>query len=311
MSKEIALDLRRYDTSEKLGSLIFDTASLAIEASETDMPRVNPHFFVKKPEGRVIAPGRDKRDVLEMFVDGDPATEAAKEIRRLLLEDKGNFAYVWISPPGHWPEARVEVGARKTKRNGEIEYLKCYGISTSLSAEECLAVGQLLVSISPRGINFPETPDELRGIVMKLGIPDGVDPFEYLSGIIELPEKDRFPSILDGTADKNKMNVVKAAVVATEPVRSNPSVIYSNPIGYGAYIENRMKHGGYEMNPNKFGCGASNNEIVSSLSPYYQTGTKEPLFSSTESWHSGICRICHAPTLVGPCSICSICEKQF
>lgn len=40
-------------------------------------------------------------------------------------------------------------------------------------------------------------------------------------------------------------------------------------------------------------------------------GLREITTSSVEGWHDGTCRICNAHTLVGPCSICSICEKKF
>ncbi len=275
MLKEIALDLKRYSTPERLGSLVQDTASLAIEASTNDkLPRVNPHFYVKRGEDYVIAPGRDKRDVINMFAEGDPATTAAKEIRNMLLNDKGNFAYVWISPSGEWPESRVEIGAKKTKRNGEVEYLKCYGISTSLSPEACLETAQLLVSISEKNHIYPQSPDDLKSLAIKIQIPEGIDPFEYLSKLINFPEQNRWSSILTSVADKNKAKAMKAAVIATESVRLNPHVIYSSPIEWGAYIETRMKYEGFGMDPERFGCGGSNITSTSSNGiSYTETNT--------------------------------------
>lgn len=309
MSREIALDLSRYNTVERLGSLVEDTASLAIEAStDKDLPRVNPHFYVKRGEDYVIAPGRDKRDVSNMFAEGFPATVAALEIRKKLLIEK-DFTYVWISPEGKYPESRIEVGSKKTKRNGEIEYLKCYGISTTLSREKCLELGQLLVSISKKDSPFPISPEELESLPIQVQVPKDQDPFEYLSKIIELPEANRWPSILTKEADKNKSKAVKVASSVTKAIRDNPTVVCSNPIGYGAYIETQMMHQGFGMDPEKFGCGVSNNNIRSSSAPNQEAFTMKA--SVIEGWHSGTCRVCQTPTWVGPCNICKPCEAKF
>ncbi len=269
MSKEIALDLRKYTDEIRLSSLPADTASLAIEASETGIPRVNPTYLIKRDDNHVIPPGRDKRDVLEMF-GGD---EAGKKIREMLLSDNQNNAYVWISSSGPWPETRIQVGAKKTTVSERFEYFKRYDISTTLSPDRCLALGQLLISMSNDNIEFPQNTDELRKLIIKLTVPQGVDPFEHLSEIIDLPESKSWESILTGQADKNKAKALKAAVVATEPVRQNPHVIYSNPIMFGAYVENQMARLGFEMNPKKFGCGISNNDVqsgyYSTISEYY------------------------------------------
>lgn len=295
MFKEIALDLRRYDTPEKLGSLVFDTASLAIEASdEAGIPRVNPHYFIKRGENYVGAPGKDKRDVADMFVPGDLGTKAAKEIRRRLIEDTSNFAYVWISAQDPWPEARIEIGAKKLTKSKRFDYIKAYGISTTLSPEGCLKLGQFLVSISPKDYEFPTSTKELRSQVIKLSVPEGQDPFEFLSKIIDLPEKNIFQSILDGSADKNKAGAIKAAVIATEPVRSNPQVIYLNPFVYGAYVEDRMEYLGFEMNPTKFGCGASNKSALdSTTTTANEYGFNTP--TSTEGKFVKNCGSCGKP----------------
>jgi len=51
------------------------------------------------------------------------------------------------------------------------------------------------------------------------------------------------------------------------------------------------------------GCTASN----SSTSIDSVTGPR----NMAEGWHDGTCRICHSQTLVGPCSICSICAERL
>lgn len=305
MSKEIALDLRRYTTREKLSSLPFDTASLAIEAATSDIPRVNPHFFVKTHDGQVIAPGRDKRDVELMFDPNDPAAGPAKEIINHLKKDRENFAYVWISAPGPWPEARLEIGAKKRTKSGRADYIKAYGISTSLDEDSCLRLGQLLVSISPEEAEFPISSSELRSMLVKLDIPSDRDPFEYLSTLIDLPEKNIFESILDGSADKNKAKALKAAVKSTKPVLEHPEVIYSSPISYGAYIETRMGMEGFEMDPARFGCGASNKEFstASGASEYNSTRT-----DSREAL--GSCQNCHTTTGVA-CGWCKMCWEAI
>jgi len=311
MSTEIALDLRRYNTPEKLGSLINDTASLSIEASETGLPRVNPSYFVKRGENYAIVPGKDKRDVMKMFVIDDPATDAAKKIRELLLEDGQNDAYVWISPSNPWPETRIQVGAKKTTKSERFEYLKRYDISTTLSPEQCLYLGQMLVSMSTVEMEFPKKPDDLRNVIIKLRIPSDRDPFEYLSTLIELPEKDRWQSILDGSADKNKAKAVKAATIATELIRLNPHIIYTAPVEYGAYVETRMRQEGCGMDPAKFGCGASNTSLTSTDSMFTETITPFLSHSEIEGWHNGVCRICESSTWVGPCNICKPCESKL
>lgn len=308
MSKEIALDLRRYDTPEKLGSIINDTASLAIEASETGIPRVNPSFFVKRGEDYVIAPGRDKRDVLEMFTPGTPETEAGRKVKDMLLNDPKNNAYVWISPSGPYPESRIEIGVKKTTKSQRFTFMKRYDISTALSPQDCLSLGQMLVSISEEKMDFPSNPDDLRSMVIKLRIPEDQNPFEYLSKLIELPEKDRWKSILDGTADKNKAKAIKAAVVATESVRKNPHVIYSAPKAYGAYIETRMRREGYGMDPEKFGCGSSNLTTSSDSFSYTETVTPTPGFEDQYGPLSFTCPKCGATNTRSFGHLISICQ---
>jgi hypothetical protein len=311
MLKEIALDLRRYDTPEKLGSLINDTASLSIEASETDIPRVNPSYFVKKSDSYVIAPGRDKRDVNEMFVENDESTKAANKIREMLLADTKNNAYVWISPSGEWPESRIQVGIKKTTKSGRFDYLKRYDISTTISPEKCLLLGQLLASMTD-DVDFPTKPNDMRRTIFKLNIPGETDPFSFLSGLIELPENNRWKSILDGSADKNKAKAVKAAVVATKPVLRDPRVIYSSPMEYGAYIETRMRYEGFGMNPDRFGCGASNVVSTTSVLSYSETST--PNYGYELMLGSFACPKCNGliPSGLGitTCPHCGITKEQ-
>ena len=273
MFKEIALDLRRYNSYEKLSSLINDTASLSIEASSEDIPRVNPSYFVKKSEDYVVAPGRDKRDVLSMFVEDAKDTIAAKEIRNMLLQDTKNNVYVWISPSGEWPETRVQIGVKLQSKNKKIDYLKRYDVSTTLSPIECLRIGQLLISMSNEKTKYPNNPSELLELVIKLNIPDNINPYEFLSGIIQFPEENRWKSILTGEADKNKARAVLAAVNATQLVRSNPQIIFSAPVEYGAYIESYMWVEGFGMDPAKFGCGSSNITTTSVINSYNESGT--------------------------------------
>ena len=284
MSERIALDLRNYNTPEKLGNIVSDTASLSIEASNNkDIPRVNPYFYIRKDNNRVIPPGKDKRDVSDRFTEETyldrVATIAGNETKRILLEDNIGTTFVWISPSYPYPETRISIGVKKETKSKRFQYLECYGISTTLSREDSLKLSQLLVSTSKDDCQFPNDAEDIRSLVIKVEIPKGREPFEYLSKIIDLPEKDIFQSILDGSVSKNKANAVKAAVIATKPVRENPHVIYVNPIRYGGYIETQMKHLGYEMNPTKFGCGISNNDVRTNNSYSYSNTTQTPEYS--------------------------------
>lgn len=311
MNNEIALDLTRYDTSTKLKSLVQDTASLAIEASGEGFSRVNPTFLVKTIN-KTIVPGGDKRDVREMFVKDDVSSEAAEIIIHNLEKDKCNFVYIWISPSGPWPEARIQIGSKQTTPSGRYEYIKRYDISTTANRNSCLQLGQLLASMASEDVVFPQDPDELRGMIFKLVVPEEQVPFEFLSDLIGpyIPEKDAFPSILDGTADKNKARALKTATTVTQSIRNNPHVIFSSPVHYGAYIERTMAKEGFRMDPQKFGCGASNTTFNSTPNI---SGVSEYNFTNeTTSWgyHIGDCVYCGATdTSVGPCSICKSCEK--
>lgn len=276
MSERIALDLRNYQIKGTLDNIIADSASLAIEASSNvTTPKVNPHHYVKINEKSVISPGRDKRDVRQKFTNETEldaaATSAGNEIVRILLEENVGSTFVWFSPSDPYPEARVVVGTKRETKSKRFEYLECYGISTVLSREETLKYAQLCTSLSSEKISFPTDPEDLRSLVISIPIPNNRDPFEYLSEIIQLPEKNRFESILNKKSLKNKAAAVKAAVIATAPIRSNPNVIYSNPIGYGAYVETQMKYLGFGMNPKKFGCGISNLDMQNN--GYYTNST--------------------------------------
>lgn len=269
MLKEIALDLRRYDTPEKMSSLINDTASLSIEASDQNISRVNPSYLVKKNNDYVIAPGRDKRDVLSMFVPSKKDTEAAIQIRDMLINDNKNNVYIWISPSGEWPESRVQIGLKKSTKSGKFDYLKRYDISTKLSPDDCLRIAQVLISLSDEKTDYPLSAKDLYGFIIKLNIPNDTNPLEYLKEFIVFPEKNIWQDILEGVADKNKAKALTVAKVATREVRQNPHVIYTSPIEYGAYIETLMKYAGFGMDPEKFGCGSSNITAISSKIPNY------------------------------------------
>lgn len=299
MTREIALSLTRYDTPEKLSTLPYDTASLAIEASSNEnLPRVNPTYLVLNKE-KVIAPGKDKRDVSEMFVADDSSeTKAGLNIVKELKNNSEDFIYIWISPSGPYPESRIQVGVKKTTKSGRYNYIKRYDISTTLSSEKCLLTGQFLISLSNEKVDFPQTSEELRKTIIKLKTPDNQNPFEYLSKIIELPEKDRWKSILDGTADKNKATAVKAAVTVTKPIMERPYLIYENPVYYGAYVENQMKMEGFGMDPKRFGCGGSNTTFTSTNLSFTETST--PFFGSEDQYGS----------LEFPCPHCGAVNKR-
>jgi hypothetical protein len=304
--ERIALDLRKYTTPNTLGNIIADTASLSIEASNNpEIPKVNLHHYIKKDSITVISPGRDKRDVLEKFTTetelDQKATAAGVEIRNMLLNDPVGDMFVWVSPSEPYPESRIVVGVKKETRSKRFQYLQCYGISTSLSREDCLKLGQFLVSLASGKYAFPSTPEDLRDLVIKLDGSNITDPFTYLAQIVELPEKNSFKSIIDGSADKIKAHAVKAAVIATQSIRDNPNIIYSIPIVAGAYVENQMAYLGFEMNPQKFGCGASNNKFIRS-SNYSETSTS---VSSTAEMAQG-CKNCRTTTGVA-CGWCTRC----
>ncbi|MFH1863893.1 MAG: hypothetical protein ABIJ85_03235 [bacterium] len=71
-------------------------------------------------------------------------------------------------------------------------------------------------------------------------------------------------------------------------------------------ITREMREAGF-LGQNPISCPGKSTTFSNLL----ESRSSISIFSSTEGWHSGICRICHAPTLVGPCSICSPCEKKF
>lgn len=299
MLKEIALDLRRYFTPDRLGSLVQDTASLAIEASDTGSPRVNPHFLIKRGGDYAMAPGKDKRDVKEMYATDGSGTAAGLEIRKLLLTDQVGSTYVWISAPDPWPEARIQIGTKKLTRSKKFEYLKMYDISAPLlSKERCLELGQFLTSISSRELEYPKNTDSLRDLTIKVDIPNNRDPFEYLSTLIDLSENTSWESVLNGAADKNKIRAIRAAGEARNTTIKDPSIIYQSPTFAGAQIEMAMRKAGFGMNPSFFGCGISNTEALTYSSATY-------LLSVSSEGEATHCPNCSTKLVCGHCKTCN------
>jgi len=72
-------------------------------------------------------------------------------------------------------------------------------------------------------------------------------------------------------------------------------------------IARDMKQTGF-LGDNPIGCGGV---TQTSTSTYSENITQFFDYTQTESWHMGICRVCGASTLIGPCSICRTCEKKF
>lgn len=268
MKTEIALDLKRYSDNIRLSSLSQDTASLAIEASSNpDIPRVNVTFLAKnKDQDKVVAPGRDKRDVREMFVLGDPLSEAGNYIARNLEEDPEDFVYFWISPSDPFPEARIQAGSKQTTKSRRADFIKRYDISSKATPQECLSLGQLLASMAENEVEFPQHPGQLGTKVFKLRTPQGINPFEFVKDILEdrIPERQELEKIIDKTVDRNKAKILKTSHKVTKAISENPHYIMTNPIYYGAYIETQMAREGFEMDPDKFGCGISNVSISGS-----------------------------------------------
>jgi len=100
------------------------------------------------------------------------------------------------------------------------------------------------------------------------------------------------------TENKNNPEIINRAVYFAEKIQSGHSP--------HSIVEEMQKSG--FLGQNAISCGGIISQSFSNL----VLGKSEiSIMSSTESWHSGVCRICHASTLVGPCSICSLCEKKF
>ena len=295
MSTEIALDLRRYNSTEKFNSLTQDTASLSIEASTSGRPRINPHFYIKKGPDYVIAPGADKRDVRKMFKPGLPETEAANKIVDLTLNAEPNTAYVWISSPSEdWPEARLDLGVKTVTPSGRYEYTRCYCISWPTDNETCLVNGQSAAAASYEDAEFPIDVDKLRSQIYRIKIPKGVDAFEFLSHIIDVPA-DVWESIFQKEADSIKFEALRIAGKVTKTYKENPQVIHQNPVYAGAQIELEMKRRGFGMDPARFGCGISNLSVTTAIS-FFQKYLPE---SKVE-----FCPDCHTILVCGHCEKC-------
>ena len=138
--------------------------------------------------------------------------------------------------------------------------MKRYDISTTLSSEQCLLLGQLLASVSNENTNFPSVADKLSSTVFKIKTPFNKKPFEYLGELIGeyFPEERIFEAILGGTADKNKSETLKASKRVIVRLMSSPQIVYYSPRQIGAEIELAMRREGFGMDPQKFGCGSSN-----------------------------------------------------
>lgn len=71
-------------------------------------------------------------------------------------------------------------------------------------------------------------------------------------------------------------------------------------------IAEEMKRTGF-LGQNPISCPGGG----STFSDLLESRSSISIMSPTEGWHNGTCRICRAYTFVGPCSICSPCEKRL
>jgi hypothetical protein len=230
-------------------------------------------FFYEEKGGRLFDPVR-KRNV----VGTDGGEEVQKNINKkledwFLTHDSG--IAVRISPgggPWHYPSEQIEI----------------YRITYVFPSLE----KKLFCSFRQFHARF-KNPEQIRQFIF--------------------PEVDEEKSILEVINWVEKISQTKIETDVREAkLRSDQAYHYTIMLKSGVdprLVFQNMTQTGF-LGKNAIACGGSNILTTSPFS-HSEASTPAPAFTEVESWHAGVCRICGAQTLVGPCSICSSCETKL
>lgn len=249
--------------------LAADLAALVLETSSG----ITHYTFVETENGQVVCPQYPGVDVAEILAWDTPADTleslATLKIRDFILSnDSENDIVAWILPPNEtlgYPEGRMVIGFSHQSKNG-LTVVEKYGLVTRNSLEESLSLGNQLFSISNSpNLSTINSAEVLRGHPFFIRPPEGIDPLEFLSQHLPLPN-DTWENIKSGRAKALGERVYKFAQEATEEHFDSLQQTQSQAgfINIGALMEEEMMRlAGWKPRVGS-GCGTLNSEVSAS-----------------------------------------------
>jgi hypothetical protein len=222
-------------------------------------------------ENRILIDPESGKPVLNFVLPG-VEKKVAEELQTWAGKNEKGLAF-WISPSleGVYPCAKVIL----------------HRISYTFDGKKVIQNSVILFDA-----NF-ENPELLRQTLFTQA-----DTEENISNILQwISEKSSQQVKLPRDSNEDEVVIRKQAIYYSE--------MFQRGMPREDIIE-KMKRTGF-LGKNPISCpGAS-----TSFSNLIDSRASISLFNEARGWHHGKCRICHASTWVGPCSICKPCEFKF
>lgn len=199
-----------------------------------------------------------------------------------------------------WPRAIL---SKRFEENGQARALNI-AVCLPLAPQECSRLARAFVQHSPLAIDS-SNPESLRSRPIHFNLPPEKD-FQALVKILTLGINIQtlFAEKLQALEDADKILEQYHEAIRNSATRERQ-------IFTGAQIEHQAIARGYLINQFRDCPGISNFEALKKLGSF----DKVYFYSSAKDWDNkftpGVCRICKADTLVGPCKICKPCEEKF
>lgn len=322
-----ALDLTRYVHDEvfNLQALNSDLAGLALEAGNGLSPvnRINYLRFEAQPEGKVTCPELDDRDITEHFSVktefDEKETSVGTQFKNKLLESPPRTTLVWFSPSGG-PEnyEHAEIGVGFNSIIGNTKIMDVYYLpSLSFTPNQMLLMSWRTAEFSNQNYRNLKIPSDLRETVIEIPPQSNIESLDLLRELI--PLNGHWNAIESEQAKRNKVEALADTGQVISQIKPflSPDLSRDEFLQIGAQAEQLMSKIGRGISSGS--CGILNSDLLSqNVNYFYRQFSFQKdglvLVHSKKGWvyEPGYCRDCKDhKKMVGPCNICSDCEKKY
>lgn len=254
-------------------ALVTDIGATATETSQNLPYWERVHFFALTSLGPdwIIDATRGDADISTFYSDKTKHDKREKETGVRLAQTLYNYPEgsiaIHVSPQGgalNYEEGRIQVAFNR--RSEGIHFAESYGIPSPFDIQGHEYLGIRLSEYAD--VPQPKDPEELRDTVFVLTLPENVNPWEFMKGI--LPLENVWENIQSGEYIAETFRRREIAKEAADYAKKTVPTIRTerDQIAYGAAAESYMNNNGFAISGSN--CGASNTELLGML--YNQSG---------------------------------------
>jgi hypothetical protein len=266
--RRAAFNLQRYTHGGVFNFQAFTEhlAALTIEGSHETVP-----FTLElQPDGRVINPALDQRDISEHYSEDTDLDRLEKraglQSKEVLLRTPTGTATVWISPsagPLQYETGRVVFGI-SSDEDGILK-LRSFGKSVSWDYEYYLPIARNLMRYSPYDYSDIVGTEELRGIQIIIPPIEGIKALDLLEKNIPFSHE-VWQAIRAGLVEQKRDNIKQDAQIIAKALSHQLAQANADLIEIGARAELMMMQLGYHLDPEE--CGELNIDILGRIYSY-------------------------------------------